>query len=121
MGGTYYTAPAPGEPAFVKEGDKVTKGQTVGIIEAMKLMNEIEVHMSSWSFQLCRGHMCLSQTAWQFRHMACADAVVHNDLTITLLTLILCMQAETSGTVSKMLVENGTPVTPGQPLLVIKS
>jgi biotin carboxyl carrier protein len=31
------------------------------------------------------------------------------------------MQAETSGTVSKMLVENGTPVTPGQPLLVIKS
>jgi acetyl-CoA carboxylase biotin carboxyl carrier protein len=35
--------PAPGEPAFVKEGDRVTKGQTVGIIEAMKLMNEIEV------------------------------------------------------------------------------
>lgn len=34
---------APGEPAFVKEGDKVKKGQTVGIIEAMKLMNEIEV------------------------------------------------------------------------------
>ena len=50
MGGTYYTAPAPGEPAFVKEGDKVTKGQTVGIIEAMKLMNEIEVHSSHWSF-----------------------------------------------------------------------
>lgn len=43
MGGTYYTAPAPGEAPFVKEGDKVTKGQTVGIIEAMKLMNEIEV------------------------------------------------------------------------------
>jgi hypothetical protein len=38
-----YRAPAPGEPAFVKEGDKVTKGQTVCIIEAMKLMNEIEV------------------------------------------------------------------------------
>lgn len=36
-------APAPGEPPFCKEGDKVTKGQTVGIIEAMKLMNEIEV------------------------------------------------------------------------------
>jgi acetyl-CoA carboxylase biotin carboxyl carrier protein len=61
MGGTYYTAPAPGEPAFVKEGDKVTKGQTVGIIEAMKLMNEIEVHKSSWSFCLClcHGHMHL--------------------------------------------------------------
>lgn len=36
-------AAAPGEPAFVKEGDRVKKGQTVGIIEAMKLMNEIEV------------------------------------------------------------------------------
>ena len=34
---------APGEPPFCKEGDKVSKGQTVGIIEAMKLMNEIEV------------------------------------------------------------------------------
>lgn len=47
MGGTYYTAPAPGEAPFVKEGDKVTKGQTVGIIEAMKLMNEIEVRASA--------------------------------------------------------------------------
>jgi hypothetical protein len=36
-------AAAPGEPPFVKEGDRVKKGQTVCIIEAMKLMNEIEV------------------------------------------------------------------------------
>ena len=43
MSGTFYHSPAPGEPPFVKVGDKVTKGQTVGIIEAMKLMNEIEV------------------------------------------------------------------------------
>lgn len=43
MGGTYYRSPAPGEPPFVREGDKVEKGQTVAIIEAMKLMNEIEV------------------------------------------------------------------------------
>lgn len=43
MGGTYYRSPAPGEPPFCREGDKVTKGQTIGIIEAMKLMNEIEV------------------------------------------------------------------------------
>ena len=43
MAGTLYRSPAPGEPAFVKEGDKVTKGQTICIIEAMKLMNEIEV------------------------------------------------------------------------------
>ncbi len=43
MAGTVYRSPAPGEPHFVKEGDKVTKGQTICIIEAMKLMNEIEV------------------------------------------------------------------------------
>lgn len=42
MAGTFYRAPAPGEPAFIKEGDTVTAGQTIGIIEAMKLMNEIE-------------------------------------------------------------------------------
>lgn len=70
MGGTYYRSPAPGEPPFCREGDKVEKGQTVAIIEAMKLMNTIE--------------------------------------------------AEVSGTVVKLVVENGTPVTPGQPLLIIE-
>ena len=70
MAGTYYSSPAPGEPAFCKEGDRVNKGQTICIIEAMKLMNEIE--------------------------------------------------AEASGTVVKILAENGKPVTPGQPLLIIK-
>lgn len=70
MAGTFYRAPAPGEPAFVNEGDKVTAGQTIGIIEAMKLMNEIE--------------------------------------------------AEVSGTVVKIVAENGKPVTPGQALVVIK-
>lgn len=39
--GTFYAAPAPGAPAFVKVGDKVKVGQTVCILEAMKLMNEI--------------------------------------------------------------------------------
>lgn len=39
-------APAPGEPPFAKEGDRVTQGQTVCIIEAMKLMNEIEAEIS---------------------------------------------------------------------------
>lgn len=43
MSGTFYRSPSPGEPAFVKVGDKVTKGQTICIVEAMKLMNEIEV------------------------------------------------------------------------------
>ncbi|KAL2893863.1 Biotin carboxyl carrier protein of acetyl-CoA carboxylase chloroplastic [Bienertia sinuspersici] len=42
MAGTFYRSPAPGAPAFVKVGDKVQKGQIVCIIEAMKLMNEIE-------------------------------------------------------------------------------
>jgi acetyl-CoA carboxylase biotin carboxyl carrier protein len=40
--GTFYEAPAPGAPPFVKIGDSVTSGQVIGIIEAMKLMNEIE-------------------------------------------------------------------------------
>lgn len=42
MVGTFYSAPAPGADAFVKVGTVVKKGQTVGIIEAMKIMNEIE-------------------------------------------------------------------------------
>jgi len=42
MVGTFYVAPSPGAPAFVKIGDKVSKGQTIGIVEAMKIMNEIE-------------------------------------------------------------------------------
>ncbi len=40
--GTYYDAPSPGSPPFVKVGDRVSKGQTLCIIESMKLMNEIE-------------------------------------------------------------------------------
>ena len=42
MVGTFYSAPAPGADAFVKVGTVVKKGQTVAIIEAMKIMNEIE-------------------------------------------------------------------------------
>ncbi|KAI4303768.1 hypothetical protein MLD38_039363 [Melastoma candidum] len=42
MAGTFYRSPSPGAPPFVKVGDKVQKGQVVCIIEAMKLMNEIE-------------------------------------------------------------------------------
>lgn len=39
--GTFYRAPGPGEAPFVKEGQSVKKGDVVGVIEAMKLMNEI--------------------------------------------------------------------------------
>jgi acetyl-CoA carboxylase biotin carboxyl carrier protein len=40
--GTFYEAPSPGANAFVKVGDRVSKGQVLCIVEAMKLMNEIE-------------------------------------------------------------------------------
>lgn len=42
MVGTFYRSPGPDKPLFVKVGDKVSKGQVVCIIEAMKLFNEIE-------------------------------------------------------------------------------
>ena len=42
MPGTFYIAPTPDDSPFVKKGDKVKKGQTLCIIEAMKIMNEIE-------------------------------------------------------------------------------
>lgn len=40
--GTFYESPSPGSPAFVKIGDQVENGQVLCIVEAMKLMNEIE-------------------------------------------------------------------------------
>ncbi|WP_293442550.1 acetyl-CoA carboxylase biotin carboxyl carrier protein [Persephonella sp.] len=40
--GTFYRAPSPGAPPFVEEGDTVSKGQVLCIIEALKVMNEIE-------------------------------------------------------------------------------
>lgn len=42
MPGTFYSSPSPEEDDFVKEGDSVNKGDTLCIIEAMKIMNEIE-------------------------------------------------------------------------------
>ena len=69
MVGTFYSASAPGAPAFVSEGQTISKGQTVCIIEAMKLMNELE--------------------------------------------------AEVSGRVVKILVENGKPVEFGQALMLV--
>ncbi|MGI6382832.1 MAG: acetyl-CoA carboxylase biotin carboxyl carrier protein [Tissierellaceae bacterium] len=46
MVGTYYGAPSPDADPFVKVGDRVEKGQTLCIIEAMKIMNEIESEIS---------------------------------------------------------------------------
>jgi acetyl-CoA carboxylase biotin carboxyl carrier protein len=42
MVGTFYSSPSPDSSAYVKVGDNVKKGQTLAIIEAMKIMNEIE-------------------------------------------------------------------------------
>jgi acetyl-CoA carboxylase biotin carboxyl carrier protein len=68
--GTYYEAPSPGTPPFVKVGDTVKEGQVLCIIEAMKLMNEIE--------------------------------------------------AEVSGVLAKILVNNGSPVEYGLPIFAIR-
>ncbi|PSN13981.1 acetyl-CoA carboxylase biotin carboxyl carrier protein [filamentous cyanobacterium CCT1] len=46
MVGTFYRSPAPEEPPFVGVGDRISTGQTVCIIEAMKLMNELEAEVS---------------------------------------------------------------------------
>ena len=45
MVGTFYRAPQPGAPAFVEVGDVVAPGQTLCILEAMKLMNEVKAEV----------------------------------------------------------------------------
>ncbi|MEO0456675.1 MAG: acetyl-CoA carboxylase biotin carboxyl carrier protein [Cyanobacteria bacterium P01_A01_bin.114] len=46
MVGTFYRSPAPDEPPFVNVGDRIQTGQTICIIEAMKLMNELEAEVT---------------------------------------------------------------------------
>ena len=46
MVGTYYAAPTPGAPNYVQVGDKISEGDTLCIIEAMKMMNQIEAEVS---------------------------------------------------------------------------
>lgn len=53
MVGTFYSAPSPDAPAFVKIGDHVTDKNVVCIIEAMKLMNEIEAECSGKIVEVC--------------------------------------------------------------------
>jgi len=69
MVGTFYRSSAPGSPPFIDIGSQVKDGDTLCIIEAMKLLNEIDADMS--------------------------------------------------GTITKILVENGQPVEFGQPLFII--
>ena len=53
MVGTFYNAPAPNEKPFVEVGDTVAAGQVICIIEAMKLMNEIEADVSGKIVEIC--------------------------------------------------------------------
>ena len=53
MVGAFYAAPAPGAKPFVKVGDVVSAGQVVCIVEAMKLMNEIESEVSGKIVEIC--------------------------------------------------------------------
>ena len=53
MVGSFYCSPSPSDPAFVKVGDKVSNGTVCCIIEAMKLMNEIELDVSGTIEEIC--------------------------------------------------------------------
>ncbi|MEN8143668.1 MAG: acetyl-CoA carboxylase biotin carboxyl carrier protein [Gemmatimonadota bacterium] len=53
MVGTFYRAPAPDAPVYVDAGDKVSKGQTLCILEAMKLMNELEAEVAGTIREIC--------------------------------------------------------------------
>ncbi len=53
MVGAFYAAPAPGAKPFVKVGDTISAGQVVCIVEAMKLMNEIESEVSGKIVEIC--------------------------------------------------------------------
>jgi len=51
--GTFYGSPSPGKPNYVKVGDKVKAGQTLCILEAMKIMNEIDADINGEIVEVC--------------------------------------------------------------------
>ena len=53
MVGTFYTSPSPKEEPYVKVGDKVKKGDVLCVVEAMKLMNEIESEFEGEIVEIC--------------------------------------------------------------------
>jgi acetyl-CoA carboxylase biotin carboxyl carrier protein len=53
MVGTYYRAPAPEAPPYVEVGSRVVRGQTLCILEAMKLMNELESDVAGTIREIC--------------------------------------------------------------------
>ena len=56
MVGTFYGAPAPDAPPYVEVGDTIRKGQTLCILEAMKLMNELEAEVGGTIREVCVGN-----------------------------------------------------------------
>jgi acetyl-CoA carboxylase biotin carboxyl carrier protein len=52
--GTFYSSPSPGDPEYVKVGDKVAPGKVLCILEAMKIMNEIECDISGEVVEICK-------------------------------------------------------------------
>ncbi len=51
--GTFYGSPGPGKPVYVKVGDKVKAGQTLCVLEAMKIMNEIDADVAGEVVEIC--------------------------------------------------------------------
>ena len=51
--GTFYASPSPGKPIYVKVGDKVKVGQPLCVLEAMKIMNEIDSDMNGEIVEIC--------------------------------------------------------------------
>lgn len=51
--GTFYASPAPGKPVYVKVGDKIKSGQTLCVLEAMKIMNEIDSDINGEIVEIC--------------------------------------------------------------------
>ena len=51
--GTYYGSPSPGKPAYAKVGDKVKVGQALCVLEAMKIMNEIDADVAGEIVEIC--------------------------------------------------------------------
>ena len=54
LAGVFYTAPAPGEEPFVRVGDRFTKGQTLCLMEAMKMISEVPAPCDGILTQICK-------------------------------------------------------------------
>ena len=62
MVGVFYHSPAPGEPNFVEIGERVERGQTIGLIEAMKVFNEVTAEASGFVVEIPVGNGQLVET-----------------------------------------------------------